>query len=75
MGGNLSEIYEEIYQLVSRLHFNAEYVESMAPVERQIYLMRYKEEQESLNSMLYNKADNVEPYQYSQILGDLSNYE
>ena len=66
LGGNLLDIYQEIYLLVSRLHFEAQYVDSMTPVERRIYLMQYKEEQES--------EQEEEPADQSRILGDVTNY-
>lgn len=44
LGDNLQRVYSEIYQLVSRLHFTPEYVEALAPVERQVFMSEYKQE-------------------------------
>lgn len=65
MGGNLQEVYQEIYLLVSRVGFDAQYVESLAPVERLIYLVHYKDEQE--------RQEEEDP-DSSMLLGDMSNY-
>ncbi len=41
---NLHTILHEIFDLVSKLHFDANYVELLPPVERELYLMYAKEE-------------------------------
>lgn len=72
LGGNLIEIYQEIYLLVSRLHFSAEYIETITPVERRIYLMQYKDEKErDQDESNYNNEHPSLPH--SKILGDMSN--
>lgn len=45
---NLHNVFQDIYRLVKYVGFSGEYVESIAPVERGLYLMYFDKEQEEL---------------------------
>ncbi len=42
---NLHNIFKATYTLVSKLGFDAAYIDSIPPIERDLYLMYAKEEQ------------------------------
>lgn len=69
-GGDLQALYYEIYRLVSRLHFTPEYVESIAPIERHLFLLEYEQELKDREDIESNEA----PAGNSRILGDPANY-
>ena len=46
---DLNNIFKDIYILVHKFGFDANYIESIPPIERSIYLMYAKEEQEASN--------------------------
>ena len=52
--GDLTNIYSDIYLLVSRLHFTPEYIESISPVERDMFLLEHMKE------MKKEQEDNTE---------------
>ena len=68
LGGDLQRIYAEVYRLVSRAHFTPEYVETLAPVERQVYLMEYEQDIQT-----QNESENEEGSS-SRLLGSPKDY-
>jgi hypothetical protein len=38
-------IYKDIYYMVRKIGFSAEYVENIAPVEREIYIRYYRDDE------------------------------
>jgi hypothetical protein len=42
----LNNLYRDIYNLTTKLHFDAKYIESITPAERELFLYYAKEEEE-----------------------------
>jgi len=54
---NLHEIYQAIYLLASKCNLSGEYIDSLPPYDRELYLTYYKEELKMLKEH-QQKTDN-----------------
>ena len=56
---NLLNQYQSIYILCSKAGLGAEYINSIAPVEQQVFIKLYADEIEEQNKQLKSKSKNI----------------